>query len=109
MTPSEVFAVVSSEFSQDVALRVVAIHAVHMAVKPKASDLGTPGSFAARVEKRARKVLWAESQEDFADAFKVAMALYDYECRRSLQGLGGCTPASLQELTGLAGNATPSD
>lgn len=107
MTPSEVFSAVSAEFSQAAALRVVAIHAVHMSQKIKEADLATPGRFNARLEKRARKVLWAETPEDFCEAFKIAMALYDFETRRSLQGLGGCTPVSLRELCGARSEPAP--
>ena len=87
------------------ALRVVAVHAIHMVQKIKEVDLATAGRFSARLEKRARKVLWAETPEDFSEAFKIAMALYDFENRRSMQGLGGCTAISLRELTGMAGLA----
>lgn len=108
MTPSEVFSAVSAEFSQAAALRVVAIHAIHLTQKIKEADLATSGSFSARLEKRARKALWAETPEDFSEAFKIAMALYDFETRRSLQGLGGCTAVSLRELTGMPVLADPS-
>lgn len=107
MTPSEVFAAVSAEFSQAVALRVVAVHAIHMVQKIKEADLATAGRFSARLEKRARKVLWAETPEEFSEAFKIAMALYDFETRRSLQGLGGCTPVSLRELCGAGKEPAP--
>lgn len=98
MSPHEVFTAVSAEFSPEVAARVLVVYAIQLSLKPKEEDLLMPGRFQQRIEKRARKVLWRETAEEFAQAFQIAMALYDFDVRKSMAGIGGCTPATLKQL-----------
>lgn len=98
MTPKEVFDAVKAEFDEEVAVNVVAIQSVQLSMKIKRKELLQMGLFSARLQKKARKLLWQASEEAFELAFKVAMAMYDYETRKSLAGLGGCTVATIKEL-----------
>lgn len=98
MSPEETFEVVRKEFGETVAVRAVAIVSVQLTQKTKLTDLQIPGNFTARLKRKARKLLWQCADAEFDTAFEVAMALYDYEARASLQGLGGCKAATLKEI-----------
>ena len=50
------------------------------------------------VREQARRLLWQYDEEEFTAAWKLYSCIYDYECRQSLQGLGGCVAVTYADL-----------
>lgn len=75
---------------------VVAARAINATTKVKTSDLTNKHAFAYRVIKRIDKALNC-GETKAREYLRLAIGINDYERRKSLQGLGGCTPLTLKQ------------
>jgi hypothetical protein len=50
------------------------------------------------VREQAKHLLWQYSDDEFNAAWELYSCIYEYECRQSLQGLGGCVATSYADL-----------
>ena len=94
MNFAKLYSAISEEFSPKIALMVVQIVTINMTTKmPK--DIST---FAEKVEKKARKLLWEESRADIELALQLFVVCHNWEIGQSMHGLGGCERKSFKEL-----------
>ena len=97
MNFAKLYSAISEEFSPKFALMVIQIATINMTTKiPK--DIST---FAGKVEKKARKLLWEESRADVDLALALVDCVHAWEIGQSMNGLGGCVRKSFKELLGI--------
>lgn len=97
MNYTNVYNAIAEEFSPKLALMVIQILTINMTTKiPK--DIST---FAGKVEKKARKLLWEESRADVDLALALVDCVHSWEIGQSMHGLGGCERKSFKELLGI--------
>jgi hypothetical protein len=97
MSHIRIFNAIKADFGEEIALSVCQINAIHLTTKIKAKDI-QGGRFAARVTKKAQKLLWELSPEDFELVLTLWDCVYDWEIKQSLDGLGGCEKKTFKEL-----------
>jgi hypothetical protein len=97
------YTTVCAEYGHATALRVLSILTIHLTLKVKESDVEV-GNFQKRIEKKARKFLWEELYEDVTEALKIEQALFTYDLRFELDGLGGCSRTTLKEIVNNENN-----
>jgi len=98
MNQFELFKAVKAEFSEEVAISAVVVNAINLSIGIKNSDLLEKGRFTKRIIKKAKKVLWRLSDAEFEEAFTIAMVYHEYDMRKTMRGLGGCTEISFRDL-----------
>ena len=87
------YSAISEEFGPKIALMVLQIVTINMTTKiPKDLNL------AAKIEKKARNLLWEESRADIELALQIFNVTYDWGTCKSMQGLGGCVTKTFKEL-----------
>lgn len=91
MNYHKIFSAICLEFPDNIALAAVQVYSLNMVLKP--SD-----NFEAKIIKKAKKLLWEMSDSDFDLAIKIWKAIYSWQCRQSLQGLGGCKAKTFKQL-----------
>lgn len=86
-----VFKAMREEYPENICLAAIQIYTLNLALKPNAN-------FEQKILKKAKKVLWEVSEENFDIAVELWQVAYDWECRQSLQGMGGCVTKSFSQL-----------
>ena len=105
MNHLRIFNEIKADFGEQIALSVCQINAIHLTTKVKKKDMGSnSGSFAARVTKKATKLLWELSPEDFQLALALWGCVHDWEIKQALDGLGGCEKKTFKELLDIKQN-----
>ena len=89
---------VEEEFGKAIAANVVAIVAIQLSLKLKKTDFGPGKTFTERIRKKSRDLLWQVGDGTYDLSFDIAMAYNEFDSRRVLQGLGGCTPTTLRAI-----------
>lgn len=93
----ETFLAISEEFDTSVALHACMIMGLNLskAIQDIPEFYETPEKL---ILNHARDLLWELSSEEFNLVWSVYRCIYDWQCRQSLQGLGGCTTKTFKEL-----------
>jgi hypothetical protein len=89
-----------SEFGPVIALSVVQINTIDLTLKYKAKDYKQESKRTERILKKAKKLLWELSQEDYDLAVSLWLVTYEWVISQSLDGLGGCEKKTFLELLG---------
>jgi len=87
----KIFSAIRLEFSENIALAAVQIYSLNLALKPN-------NDFETKITKKAKRLLWEMSDSDFDLAVKIWKVIYIWDCRQSLQGLGGCKAKTFNQL-----------
>lgn len=75
---------------------LITARAINTTTKVKLDDMTQTGAYTKRVVKRIDKALGC-GLETAADYLRMSMGVNEYENRRVMQGIGGCTPISLDQ------------
>ena len=89
---------VEEEFGKAIAANVVAIVAIQLSLKPKKTDFEPGKTFTHRIRKKSRDLLWNVGDGTYDLSFDIAMAYHEFDSRREMQGMGGCTPITLRAI-----------
>ncbi len=104
----EIHAAIQKDFGAEVALAAVQILTVSMVTKLKNSDIQGRTKWSERVLKKAKKVLWETSKEDFELAKACWSAIQTWEIGQQFHGMGGCVAKTFAELVGDVNHAAKS-
>ena len=91
MNCHKIFSAICLEFPDNIALAAVQIYSLNLVLKPI-------NNFEKKILKKAKKLLWELADEDFDLAVKIWKVIYTWECRQSLQGMGGCKAKTFKQL-----------
>lgn len=97
MNHIEIFNAIKADFGEEVALSACLINSINLTMKVKKKDW-TSSNREERITKKARKLLWELSDEDFSLAMIIWDLIYDWEVKQTLDGLGGCETKTFKEL-----------
>lgn len=100
-----IFNAVREDFGDTIALSVCQINAISLTTKIKKS----PNSFTDRVIKKARKLLWELSDDDFNLAIDLWEVSSCWDTRQTMDGLGGCVKMTFKELYDRKHSLQPKD
>ena len=81
----------TTEYPEYIALSVVQVCTINMTLKPCTN-------FENKIIKKSKKVLWELSEKDFNLVVNLWKVSYDWQCRQTLQGLGGCKVKTFKQL-----------
>lgn len=103
----KVYDLVMQDFGQDkeLALLVVSFHTIHLAEKAKTKDFTKEGKFVDRIVGKFNKFAWQQNKQKCDLAVSIGLALYDFEVKETLQGLGGCVFSKLSDIVKEKQNA----
>jgi len=99
------FNAVREGFGDTIALSVCQINAISLTTKIKKSS----NSFTDRVIKKARKLLWELSDDDFNLAINLWEVSSCWDTRQTMDGLGGCVKMTFKELYDRKHSLQPKD
>ena len=95
---TEIHAAIHKDFGAEVAMAAVQILAISMITKLKDSDLVGRTKWSDRVLKKAKKVLWETTKEDFEMAKACWSVIQSWEAGQQFHGMGGCVAKTFAEL-----------
>jgi len=93
----EQFKQIEEEFGEEMAVLCVCALSVQLSTKVTNDDLLKRGQFTKKITKKITDVLWEHSTQ-VPEVLKVIDAIYDFEIRKQMNGLGGCVQKSLKEI-----------
>lgn len=95
------FKAISAEFDEKTALAVLQVVTINSTLKMKELEWSVAGQRVKRITKRARKILWELSDDEFNLVMSLWDVSHDWEVRQTLQGLGGCEVKTFKALLGV--------
>ena len=99
MDPVLIFKTLKSEgFNDGIAIGVLQFLTVMLTTKVTLKDFKKSGKYLEKVDRKAKRVLWHLSKDDFNLVYKLSMCLHDWDIDQTLNGLGGCTAKTFKEL-----------
>jgi len=96
----ETFNAVRSEFDEEMAILVTTALTINLTRNPSIEELSEKGLYTERVEEIIKQNLW-EHADKVELVIKIWDALYDYQTRISLEGLGGCKVKTIKEIIAM--------
>ena len=90
--------ILTEGFSEEIALYTTVILALNYTTKPKAKDLADNGRYTKRLRKKMDTVLRELPDENRQTCLNLWGIFPLYNVRKDMDGLGGCTKATLREL-----------
>lgn len=101
-----IFNAIKADFSEEIALSACQINAINLTLKVKKKELAGGGNREERIAKKARKLLWELSDEDFSLSMIIWDLIHDWEINQTCHGLGGCEKKTFKELYFPRGKTT---
>lgn len=96
MDPVLIFKTLKSEgFNDGIAIGVLQFLTVMLTTKVTLKDFK---KYLEKVDRKAKRVLWRLSKDDFNLVYKLSMCLHDWDIGQTMNGLGGCTAKTFKEL-----------
>jgi hypothetical protein len=93
MNATNIFNAVREEYDEETAITVVCVLTIATTVSLKKKDFQKEGRYVKRRNKRIKQFVAATEEE-----IEIMDALYEYTTRIAMEGVGGCTVATIKEI-----------
>ena len=97
MNYTKLYSEIESEFNHDIALLSITAIAIHLSITPSKKDITIKGHFGQKIYKKITQTLW-EHKDSLETVLYITAVFYDYDLKKSLNGIGGCQAKSFTQL-----------